>query len=285
MKLINSYKAKYFLPLMVAALLAICLVVTVAIAQRRGGGGQQQHRKLNAEGLPTVYEVPKDQLDLSGRFIMARLRFDLGMSSGMFRYGTHLGDGGLPWSHDWPGAGRHLNKIISELSKTDINLDVNEPIYGFTDPDLYKYPIAYLCEMGFMNLSDQEIAGMREYCLRGGFILADDFRLQDWDYFVPQVKKAFPEYALKKLELSHPVFNCFFSIKTLDVPPPYGNFGAMKPEFWGLEDSSGRLMMILNYNNDVSDYWQWSDNPFAPIEQTNEAYKFGVNYVMYALTH
>ena len=107
MRLINSYKAKYFLPLLVAALLAICLV-TAVIAQRRGGGGQQQHRKLNAEGLPTVYEVPKDQPDLSGRFIMARLRFDLGMSGGMFRFGTHLGDGGLPWSHDWPGAGRHL---------------------------------------------------------------------------------------------------------------------------------------------------------------------------------
>ena len=262
--------------------LLLLIVTTAGIAQRRFGGGGGQHQKKNAEGLPTYYEVPKDQSDLSGKFIMARVRFDVGMYGG---YWSHLGDGGFPWSHDWPGAGRHLNKIISELSKLDINLDVNEPIFGFTEPELYKYPMAYLCEVGFMNLTDQEIQGMREYCLRGGFLLVDDFRTRDWYNFEPQIKKAFPEFQLKKLDISHPVFNCFFSIKTLDVPAPYGNFGAMTPEFWGIEDDKGRLMMIINYNNDVSDYWQWSDNPFAPIEQTNEAYKFGVNYVMYALTH
>lgn len=271
-------KSNRLILITVCGLLITGLITSLVYAQRRGGG----HQKKNAEGLPTYYEVPKDQPDLSGKFIMVRVRFDVSMIQGT---GLHLGDGGYLWSHDWPGAGRHLNKIISELSKADVNLDVNEPIYSFTEPELYKYPIAYVCEMGYMNLSDQELQGMREYCLRGGFILFDDFRLRDWYNFEPQIKKAFPEFQLKKLDLSHPVFNCFFSIKTLDVPPPYYNFGPMKPEFWGVEDDKGRLMMIINYNNDVSDYWQWSDNPFAPIEQTNEAYKFGVNYVMYAMTH
>jgi hypothetical protein len=281
MKAITSLDLTGRWKLLMSCFVILALIATVAIAQRRGGG----RRKANAEGLPTYYEVPKEQADLSGKFIMARLRFDMGMYA---NYWSHLGDGGFPWSHDWPGAGRHLNKIISELSKLDIHLDVNEPIYGFTDPDLYKYPMAYLCEMGFMNLSDEEIAGMREYCLRGGFILADDFRQRDWYNFEPQVKKAFPEFQLKKLDISHPIFNCFFSIKTLDIPAPYtstGNYGSMSPEFWGLEDDKGRLLMVINYNNDISDFWQWSDDPFAPIEQTNEAYKFGVNYVMYALTH
>ncbi len=274
MKTATFFKNRW--PLLIAVVLILALIATVATAQRG-------RRKQNAEGLPTVYEVPKDQADLSGKFIMARLRFDTGYSN------LHLGDGGFPWSHDWPGAGRHLNKIISELSKLDIHLDVNEPIYGFTDPDLYKYPMAYLCEVGFMNLSDQELAGMREYCLRGGFILTDDFRSpREWAVFEPQVKKAFPEFQLKKLDISHPVYNCFFSLKTLDIATPYttsANYGSVKPEFWGIEDDKGRLMMVINYNNDISDYWQWSDNPFAPLEQTNDAYKFGVNYVMYALTH
>ena len=265
--------------LLLGIVLMLALIATVATAQRG-------RRKQNAEGLPTIYEVPKDQADLSGKFIMARLRFDMGMYANYF---THLGDGGFPWSHDWPGAGRHLNKIISELSKLDIHLDVNEPIYGFTDPDLYKYPMAYLCEVGFMNLSDQELAGMREYCLRGGFILTDDFRSpREWAVFEPQVKKAFPEFQLKKLDASHPVYNCFFSIKTLNIATPEttrANYGGVAPEFWGIEDDKGRLMMVINFNNDISDYWQWSDNPWAPLEQTNEAYKFGVNYVMYALTH
>ena len=267
--------------ILLGCLVILVLISTVAIAQRRGNRGGD-HQKKNAEGLPTFYEVPKDQADLSGKFIMARVRFDVSMNGYSF---SHLGDGGFPWSHDWPGAGRHLNKIVSELSKLDIHLDVNEPIYSFTDPDILKYPMAYLCEVGWMNLTDQEMQGMREYCLRGGFILVDDFRLdREWYNFESQIKRTFPELRLKKLDISHPIFNCFFSIKTLDVPAPYGNFGPMKPEFWGLEDDKGRLMMVINFNNDVSDYWQWSDNPFDPIG-TNEAYKFGVNYVMYALTH
>ena len=276
---LSKFRIKSF-GLFTCALLIISLSFTLVMAQR-----QQRHQKKNAEGLPTVLEVPKDQVDLSGKFIMARVKFDVGMYGGMFSFGSHLGDGGLPWSHDWPGAGRHLNKIVSELSKLDIHLETNEPIYGFVEPEIYKYPMAYLCEVGFMNLSDQEIAGMREYCLRGGFLLVDDFRTRDWNNFEPQIKKAFPEYQLKKLDVSHPVFNCFFSIKTLNIVAPYGNFGQMTPEFWGIEDDKGRLMVVINFNNDVSDYWQFSDDPFAPIEQTNEAYKFGVNYVMYALTH
>ena len=71
------------------------------------------------------------------------------------------------------------------------------------------------------------------------------------------------------------------SIPTLDVP---GNYG-VPPQFMGLEDKNGRLMMMINYNYDVSDYWQWSNNPDQPIEDSNTAYKFGVNYVFYALTH
>ena len=91
------------------------------------------------------------------------------------------------------------------------------------------------------------------------------------------------------LDLSHPIFNCFFSIKTLDVAPIYPIISPSpeySPEFWGLMDKDGQLGAIINYNYDVSDFWQWSDdNSFAPIDETNEAYKFGVNYIMYALTH
>ncbi|HEY9230931.1 MAG TPA: DUF4159 domain-containing protein, partial [Blastocatellia bacterium] len=83
--------------------------------------------------------------------------------------------------------------------------------------------------------------------------------------------------------LSHPIFNCFFSIKSLELRPIYR--GGYTPQFFGIEDKHGRLMMIINYNYDVSDFWQWSNDPFQPIEDTNSAYKFGVNYVFYALTH
>lgn len=269
---------------LLTAFISLCLIAGFAFAQRqRGGGGR--HNKPQDTG-PAVYDnnLPKLDKDLSGRFTFARIRFDTSQYAHLYEYNLKLGDGGPPWSHDYPVAGRHLMKIIAETSKTDVTLDVNEPIFSFADPQLFKYPFVYLCEIGFMNLGEDEIKGMREYLLRGGFIMVDDFRSpQQFATLQNHVKRAVPELELKRLDLSHPIFNCFFSIKTLDLPPVYGPY--YPPEFWGLEDETGRLMMVVDYNYDASDYWQFSDNPFRPIEETNEAYKFGVNYIMYALTH
>jgi Domain of unknown function (DUF4159) len=271
------------------SIIALCLLTGLAL-------GQRPHRRKPTMDLPPVSEggIPKADENLSGRFTFVRVRFDTSQYASAYRYNNILGDGGPPWSHDYPVAGRHLMKIMAELSEIDVNLDVNEPIVTFDDPALFKFPFAYLCEVGFMELDDKEIQGWREYLLRGGFLMVDDFRAQyDFQNFQDHVKRAFPEYQLKKLDISHPIFNCFFSIKTLELNPVYGrgtyydSFGgqSLLPEFWGLEDETGRLMMVANYNYDVSDYWQFSDNPFSPIEETNEAYKFGVNYIIYALTH
>ena len=262
----------------IVLVIALSLLCGIAPAQRR------PFRKQHVEGQH-YSEIPKNNQDLSGRFTFARIRYaDTSFCNGYFDP-TIIGDGGFPWSHDYPIAGRHLMKIMAELSKTDVTLDVDEPIFTFDDPQLFKYPFAYLCEIGCMNLDEKEIAGLREYVLRGGFLLIDDFRSQGQFYNLQrQLKQALPEYEMKKLDLSHSIFNCFFSIKTLDVNPIYGPNST--PEFWGLMDKDGRLATIINYNYDVSDYWQWSDNnTFAPIDETNEAYKFGVNYIMYALTH
>lgn len=269
----------------IIAIAIIGLLGTLALAQRGRGGGN--HRKPTMD-LPQVYEngIPKTDPNWSGKFTFVRIRFDTSQYAQYYGYNNVLGDGGPPWSHDYPVAGRHLMKIMSELSKIDATLDVNEPILSLDDPMLFKFPFAYMCEVGFMNLNDAEINGMHEYLKRGGFLLVDDFRSPQQFYNLQaHVKRAFPELEMKKLDLSHPIFNCFFSIKTLDVNPVYGGGFAANPEFWGLEDETGRLMMIVNYNYDVSDFWQFSDNPFRPIEETNDAYKFGVNYIIYALTH
>ena len=250
--------------------LSACLIVAAAAALA-------QRSRDPFYGRNRIYEAPPNAGDFSNQITFARIRFDPGAYAG-----AHIGDGGQPWSHDYPEAGRNLMKIISELSKADVTLDTNEPIFAFDDPALFKYPFAYLAEVGFMILSDKELAGMREYCLRGGFLIVDDFREEHLENFVDHLNRAFPESEIKELDLSHPIFNCFFSIKTLDV-----NFGyrGAKPKFFGLEDKTGRLMMVINSHNDISDYWQWSNNPFAPIEEHNEAYKFGVNYLVYSLTH
>jgi hypothetical protein len=97
------------------------------------------------------------------------------------------------------------------------------------------------------------------------------------------MKKVFPDRTLDKLTIDHPVFNCFYNIETLDMTTPYPVPGV--PEFYGMSDEKGRLQVVANFNNDIGDYWEWSDQSLVPIQLSNEAYKFGINYIVYALTH
>src|SRR5215813_7647102 len=168
---------------------------------------------------PFHYDDPRlgEKKDESDKFKFARVKLEP-MYPGAF-----LGDRGEEWSHDYPEAGLHFSKILSELSKLQVVLDEDEYIFAFDDPNLMKYPFAYICEVGYMQLTDSEIQGMREYLLRGGFLLVDDFRgqreMQNFEYYF---KRAFPEpeYKIKPLDVTHPIFNCFFTIKSLDVRAP-----------------------------------------------------------------
>ena len=101
--------------------------------------------------------------------------------------------------------------------------------------------------------------------------------------FKAQLKMVFPEHSLEELPRTHEIFKCFYDISNLLPPPPYAR--SFIPQYLGMSDDKQRLMMVVDYNNDISEYWEWSNDPFMPIEETNEAYKYGVNYVVYALTH
>jgi hypothetical protein len=259
------------------ALLILAIAPTAFFAANESSGDRPNER--SAATFRYADERMGEKQDLSDKFMFARIHF------GPIFPGAYWGDRGEEWSHDYPEAGLHLRKIISELSKTQVYNDINEYVFTFNDPNLCKYPFAYLCEVGHLDLSEDEIKGMREYLLRGGFLLVDDFR-GNYEYriFLEYVKQAFPEpeYEIKPLDVSHPIFNCFFSIPTLEVS---GNYRGLRPQFLGLEDKKGRLMMMINYNYDVSDFWQWSNDPNMPIQDSNTAYKFGVNYVFYSMTH
>ncbi|HJQ69989.1 MAG TPA: DUF4159 domain-containing protein, partial [Blastocatellia bacterium] len=184
------------------------------------------------------YSDPRlgEHKDVSDKFKFVRIQ-----GSPMYA-GDCLGDNCIRWSHDYPEAGRHFSKILTELSKLQVVVDEDEYIFSFADPNLFKYPFAYLAEVGDLELSEDEIKGLREYVLRGGFLLIDDFRGQrDMSNFEYNLKKALPEFQMKELDVANPIFNCFFSIKSLDVRPVYRGY---RPQFFGLEDKNGRLMMV-----------------------------------------
>jgi hypothetical protein len=231
-----------------------------------------------AQQIPKIPELPRKE----SRFTFGRIFFDSSMTESFYFRGPIGAGNGPPWSHDWPQSEEHFMKIMAELTKLDVNPGGH--ITSFMSDDCFKYPIGYLSEPGYLDLSREEAHRMAEYLLRGGFLIVDDFRgEQQLSNFKRQMKQVFPDRSLEELPRTHPIWTCFYDISKLMIEPPYSR--NLTPQYFGMSDDNGRLMMVVDYNNDISDYWEWSNDPMMPIDESNEAYKYGVNYVMYALTH
>jgi len=233
----------------------------------------QRFGRVNGEAA--LYAPPNPRYD--GRFTYARIRFTQSCCVMGDRYWD------VKWGHDYPQADQHFPKILQELTTMRIRTEASV-IVTLDDPELFKFPFAYLCEVGYWLPSEKEAAGLRSYLLKGGFIIVDDFEGNHWLNFEAQMRKALPEYRLIPVPATHPIFDSFYRIESLDFRD--ANFGTLA-QFFGIfenNDPAKRLMMIVNYNYDVSEFWEFSDRGMFPIDLTNEAYKLGVNYAVYALS-
>jgi uncharacterized protein DUF4159 len=216
-----------------------------------------------------------------GRFTLVRLRWGADLPSPRGRFGVQYA-----WNHDYPRAEQNLSAIIRELTYLDIHDDGNE-ILMLDDPDLFKYPIALMWEPGFWNLTDREAASFRAYLLKGGFAIFEDFDgATQWANFEAQMHRVLPEGRFVRLDSSHQIFNAFFPMKDIDaIVHPTSH---IRPSYYGIfedNDPSRRLIVVANYDNDVPEYWEWSGERRFPFDASNEAYKLGVNYMIYGLTH
>lgn len=243
------------------------LIVTSAAAQDffRGGGRRGRVSEFVERGN-TTYD---------GRFTFARLRYG-GAGRGFRRE--------PPWAHDYPRAERNLAKILKEISYIEPYMEGGN-IFATDDSDLARYPFAYMSEPGYWSPSEEEVLGLRAYLQKGGFLIFDDFRGYDFENFAAQLKRVLPEARLVELDAAHPIFHSFFEITSLEFAQMYDRG---RPAFYGVfedNDPASRLMMIANYNNDIGEYWEFSDTGLVPVDLSNEAYKFGINYVVYAMTH
>lgn len=247
----------------VSLIVGLCALIALpADAQRRRRGAPIEFGE----------NVPYD-----GRFTFVRIRYQMDMNSG---FGFQREP---PWSHDYPRAERHFTRLLDELTTVRPNMEGSN-ILALDDPELFKYPIAYMSEPGFWVPSEKEQEGFRQYLLKGGFVIFDDFAGNQWYNFENQLRKVLPEARIVPLTASHPIFDSFYRIESLDYDHPY--YG-VKAEFLGVfedNDPSKRLLMIINYNNDVGEYWEFSDQGVFPVDLSNTAYKLGINYLVYALT-
>ena len=276
-----------------AIVVVVLAMATAALAQRRrdfGGrfGGFRQR-------VPIMKNTPYD-----GRFTFVRMNYE-STPDGYWYGGTPA------WSHGYPVAEKNLVQIMNEVSYLGANTEGFNTL-RFDDPELCKYPIAYVIEPDWWAITDSESTALRNYMLKGGFVIVDDFKVRGsrgfgggggseyvrdhgrggggWPSFEEMMKSVMPAYRFYDMTAAHPIFHAFFEIPRLDNFPQAYIGG--QPIFRGLyedNDPGKRLMMIVNYNTDISQYWEWSGRGFRPFDETNEAYKLGVNYLIYGLTH
>ena len=175
--------------------LIVCIASGAAFAQR----GRNRRPQLDVE---VQGNTPYD-----GRFVFVRLKYDAGFG----RWGNHIGDGGIPWSHDYPDGEVHFSKILEELTLLRIRTDGSN-ILSIDDPELLNYPVAYMAEPGYWGATPKEAVALRNYLLKGGFVIFDDFRGQDWDNLQYQMKVVLPEANWVQLDGTALVFHSFFEI-------------------------------------------------------------------------
>ncbi|MGE0451366.1 MAG: DUF4159 domain-containing protein [Vicinamibacterales bacterium] len=232
-----------------------------------------------AQGLRFGGPEIKANTPYDGQFTFVRLRYGPPVPFASQR---------IPWTHDYPLGEQHFMQIMNEV--TYLRPHITETnVMALDDPQLGLYPVAYMAEPGYWTITDDEADAFRAWLLKGGFVIFDDFAENrgGWDYFASQWNHVIPGGRWFELDGTHPIFHSFFEIPSPhEFLPPYDR--GLRPAFMAAfenNDPDGRLMALANFNNDISEYWEFSNEGFAPISETNEAYKLGVNYVVYAMTH
>jgi hypothetical protein len=174
--------------------------------------------------------------------------------------------------------------ILNEVTALRPNLDASN-VLDLEDPAIFENPILYVWEPGFWRISAEGAENLRNYMLKGGFVIFDDFEAGQWINFEAQFRVAMPEARFFPLDLSHPIYHSFFDMSAINLPHPSVN---VVPGYYAVHednDPSKRVMALVNHNADIAEYWEWSDRGRFAIDQTNDAYKLGVNYIIYAMTH
>lgn len=260
-----------------------------------------------ASAAPAVYGVSEEQLSLlgarSGQAVGSSRSADRTSphvfhftraiySSGRFGRGFRSG----PWATDYPKADE---QFLIVLDATLDLLDVaDEPnAVELDDPEIRRFPYLYMLEVGFISLTESEIRGLRDYLRAGGFLVVDDFwGPYEWRNFERQMRRVFPDRPIEELPLDHPIFHTFYDIEEILQVPNTGDAragvirecggGPCGPaRVRGIFDDRGRLMAVINFNTDLGDAWEWSEQPHYPFRFSNFAYKMAVNFILYSMTH
>jgi hypothetical protein len=196
------------------------------------------------------------------------------------------------WRIDWPDAENHFLQGLMRLTTVDVS--GQGQLLSLIDEELFDFPWLYVLEVGSWVLSETEIQRLREYLLKGGFLMIDDFHgTREWAGFMATMRKVFPDRPVLEFTNDDEVLHVLFDLDNrIQIPGIHtywsGNTfekDGISPHWRGIYDDEGRLMVAINFNMDIGDAWEHADHPNYPEPMTALAYRLGVNYVIYAMTH
>lgn len=201
---------------------------------------------------------------------------------------------GSSWATDYPEADWKFMWGVQRL--TNLRIQMEEHAIETMDPRLFRYPFLYVVEPGRgMTFSDTEAKQLREYVDRGGFIVFDDFwGTYQWQTFAAQLRRVFPDREVEEIPRDHEIWHCFYDIDAFMQVPNISNGirgyqtheqDGYVPYLLGIFDEKRRLNVVISFNSDLGDAWEWMDHPQYPEKFSGYAYRIGINFIIYAMTH
>jgi len=246
-------------------------------------------------------ELPADWQQ-NAEWIFARLMYPPHPHARFGRWARRFGgpadwrQGGTSWTQDYPRADRHFAQAIRRLTRIEAR-SVEQPVNLDDGDDVYNYPWLCAGEMGDWKLTGAQAAKLREYLLRGGFLMLDDFwGSEEWDRFNESMRLVFPDRAIVEIDSKDAIFHTIYDLDDrYQIPGEWalargttyrnGEEGGRIAHWQGIYDDRNRVMVAISYNSDIGDSWEWADDPHYPEKYSALGIRIGVNDVVYAMTH
>src|SRR5579864_902130 len=240
------------------------------------------------------FPLPSDWQD-KAEWVFARLMYPTWHIpyDRQFRSFTDWTRGLTNWTIDYPRSDRHLSAAVRRLTRLQAR-SVEQPVNLDDEDDVFNWPFLYGVEVGHWELTDSQVAKLREFLLRGGFFMCDDFHGTDeWNVFIYSMKKVFPDRPIVDLENSNAIFHTVFDLDERYQVPGYqylysgriSEKDGFEPRWRGIFDDNGRLMVAICHNMDLGDSWENADDPRYAEKYSALGIRIGVNYIIYAMTH
>ena len=259
-----------FLPLIL--LVAPLLLATQSLQESNG--------IIDMDGERFAPENPHEKAEWS----FARFHYDLGTQFQSFGFQR--------WAADYPKSDRQFVVGVNRLTR--LQARTTEHVIDAKSDELYDWPWLYVEDGGGWDLTSEQAARLRDYLLRGGFLMVDDSHGDyEWQILSSGMHMIFPDYPIEDLRDQDEIFHVFYDLDDrVQIPGTRFIWGRRQyaadsthPAWRAIRDSNGRIMVAICHNSDVGDAWEWADSPHYPERAASLAYRIGINYILYGMTH